>query len=89
MKQREDNKTGDLLAGAVRQRGRPSTGHALTGAERQAAYRERLRASKRLPVTIYLEDDVVTALKNYVEFKDMDYSEAVQRIMRDRLLRKR
>jgi len=88
-RQSSDTKTLDLLGGAIRQRGRPATGAALTNVQRQAAYRARLKDSKLQPVTVYLDDDLVTALKKYVEFKDIDYSQAVQRIMRDRLLRKR
>lgn len=47
MKQMADNKTLELdMPGAKRGRGRPSTGNAMSSAERQKAYRDRKREEK-------------------------------------------
>ncbi len=54
MKDVNDNQTADLLP-TPRPRGRPSTGKALTPAQKQAAYRARL-AEKSVTVTINRSD---------------------------------
>lgn len=54
MKDVNDNQTADLLP-LKRPRGRPRTGKALSGAERQAKYRER-QAEKTVTVTFNRED---------------------------------
>ncbi len=59
MKDVNDNQTADLLP-IKRPRGRPRTGKALSGAERQAKYRES-QAEKTVTVTFNRED--VPALK--------------------------
>ncbi|WP_421345994.1 hypothetical protein [Aeromonas veronii] len=59
MKDVNDNQTADLLP-IRRPRGRPRTGKALSGAERQAKYRES-QAEKTVTVTFNRED--VPALK--------------------------
>ena len=59
MKDVNDNQTADLLP-LKRPRGRPRTGKALSGAERQAKYRES-QAEKTVTVTFNRED--VPALK--------------------------
>jgi hypothetical protein len=47
MKQAADNKTLELdMPGAKRARGRPTTGNAMSSAERQKAYRDRKREEK-------------------------------------------
>lgn len=47
MKQAADNKTLELaMPGAKRGRGRPTTGNAMSSAERQKAYRDRRREEK-------------------------------------------
>jgi hypothetical protein len=55
MKQAADNKTLELaMPGAKRGRGRPTTGNAMSSAERQKAYRDRKREEKTassFPVT--------------------------------------
>lgn len=96
MIQANDNKTGDLLtvlavpdAPVKRPRGRPASGLALSAAERQAARRERLRASGVEPLTFLVDDEVAAALRKFVEFKDMTQAQAINAILRDRLLRKR
>lgn len=59
MKDVNDNQTADLLP-MKRPRGRPRTGSALTGAERQAKHRAKL-AEKTVTVTFNRED--IPALK--------------------------
>ena len=59
MKDVNDNQTADLLP-IKRPRGRPRTGTALTGAERQAKYRAQ-QAEKTVTVTFNRDD--VPALK--------------------------
>jgi len=89
MKQETDTRTMDLpLPGGKRRRGRPATG-GMSGAERQRAYRARLAEEGKAPVSVTLSADVVAALDKFVQFKDETKGEAVDRILRDRLLRKR
>jgi hypothetical protein len=52
-------------------------------------YRERLREQGREILTVDVPQEVAEALRRYVEFKDMTQGQAVERILRDRLLRKR
>jgi formylmethanofuran:tetrahydromethanopterin formyltransferase len=79
----------DILSPAKRPRGRPATVVAMSAAERQRARRERLRAVGGDVLTVSVDADVLEALRKFVEFKDMTQGEAVTRILRDRLLRKR
>jgi hypothetical protein len=72
-----------------KRRGRPSTGLAMSGAERQRLRRERMRASGKETLTVDVDADVVERLRQFVEFKDMTLGEVVSRVLRDRLLRKR
>lgn len=52
MKHAADNKTMELpMPGAKRGRGRPTTGSAMSSAERQKAYRDRKREQKELIVS--------------------------------------
>lgn len=78
-------------------RGRPPTGRAKSGAERQRLYRERKteQGKEELP-SIWLSSDVMAALKRYVNRQNADIGsetftlgDAVERFLRDRLLRKR
>jgi len=87
-----DTSTVDLVTpgvGVVRQRGRPASGLALTGAERQKARRERIRAAGEEEITIKVSLEVSAALRKFVQFKDMTQGEALTKIIHDRLLRKR
>jgi hypothetical protein len=73
-----------------KKRGRPSTGKALTAAERQARRRQRLEAEgKALLPPAVVSKEVEQALANYIQFKDMTLGDAIERIVRHRLLRKR
>jgi hypothetical protein len=79
----------DELPGVPKRRGRPPTGKAMTASERQAKYLARLAAEGKAAVTVVVSQEVQEALSRYVEFKDMTLGEAVDKILRDRLLRKR
>jgi hypothetical protein len=78
-------------------RGRPVSGQARSGAERQRLYRKRKadEGKEELPA-IWLSSDVMAALKRYVNRQNADIGsetitlgDAVERVLRDRLLRKR
>jgi hypothetical protein len=73
-----------------RKRGRPSTGKALSASARQARRRAKLEAEgKTLLPAVVVSLDVQKALAKFIQFKDMTLGDAVDRIVRDRLLRKR
>ena len=84
-----DTKSAELLETAKR-RGRPPTGNALSASARQARRLTKLKADgkARLPACV-VSQEVETALRKFIQFKDMTLGEAVDRIVRDRLLRKR
>lgn len=88
MKQKTDLNTLDL-PGVKRPPGRPPKPDAMTGAQRQAARRARLRANGVAQLSVDVPSDVLDALTKFVEFKDLTKGEVVARVMRDRLLRKR
>jgi len=73
-----------------KKRGRPPTGKALTGSDRQARRLAKLEAEGKtvLPQAV-VSFEVQQALMNYIRFKDMTLGDALDRIVRDRLLRKR
>jgi hypothetical protein len=80
-----------------KKRGRPASGSALSPAERQAAYRARKAAAGKgeMP-SMFVAADVMDALKAYVDRQNADRAadpltlgDAVEKILRDRLLRKR
>lgn len=82
--------TSNLQEIGKRGRGRPlSVVPALTPAERQKLRRERLKASGVGVLSIELPDDVLASIHKFIEFKDMTISQVVERVLRDRLLRKR
>ena len=64
MKDTKDQGTGDML-GIRRGRGRPKTGSAKTGAERQAAYRAK---QQEINVTVTLNRHDLKALKLLLSF---------------------
>lgn len=73
-----------------RGRGRPSTGRALSDSARQARRREKLEAEgMALLPRVKVSVQVQQALAKYIQFKDMTLGDALDRIVRDRLLRKR
>ena len=77
----------------VRTRGRPALHDGLTVKERNAArqqrHRDRLRDSGKVAVAFVLTAELAQALKAFTKFKDETPSQVVERIIRDRLLRKR
>jgi len=86
---RKGDVTGDV-PGVPRRRGRPATGSARTAAQRQAARRARLAAEGKESLTVDVSTDVADALRALVKFKANEgMSEAVDRILRSYLLRKR
>ena len=96
---RKDDVTMEL-PGVSRRRGRPpgqpQDEKTLrdAAAARKRASRARLAAAGLAAVTVDLDLEVATALRSYVERKradseDMTLGQAVERILRDRLLRKR
>lgn len=93
MKQADDNKTVELVLpvqSVKRGRGRPpASGVSMTNAERQKAHRVRLAASGEQSITLVLPFDVLAALEKFVQFKDETKSDAIARIVRDRLMRSR
>lgn len=75
---------------ATKRRGRPPSGKALSASERQARRRAKLEAEgKALLPPCKVAKDVADALNKFIQFKDMTLGDAVDRIVRDRLLRKR
>lgn len=85
---RKDDVTQEL-PGVPKRRGRPSTGKALTPAQRQAARRARLAAEGVEVVTFEVSGEVAERLRDLVEFKEETLSQAADRILRAYLLRKR
>lgn len=73
-----------------KKRGRPSTGKALSGSARQARRLAKLEAEGKgvLPPAV-VSMEVKQALAKFIRFKDMTLGDALERIVRDRLLRKR
>lgn len=83
----------DTTAGATKgakKRGRPPTGKALSGSDRQARRFAKLAAEGKaiLPQAV-VSLEVQQALMKFIQFKDMTLGDALERIVRDRLLRKR
>jgi hypothetical protein len=78
------------LAEPTKRRGRPLTGKALSASERQARRRAKLETEgNALLPPCKVSKDVANALNKFIQFKDMTLGDAVDRIVRDRLLRKR
>jgi len=77
------------LPGVPKRRGRPPTGQAMSSAERKAAQRQRLLDEGKASLTVNVSLEVIEALRKHVQFKDEDQGDAVDRILRSYLLRKR
>ncbi|EHP43595.1 hypothetical protein OR16_07806 [Cupriavidus basilensis OR16] len=86
MKDTDDKVTAELVDLPKRGRGRPSTGQAMTAAERKAAQRAR---AGLVPVTVELPVELVDALNDYLRYKDMTKNEVFAKLLRTQLLRKR
>lgn len=85
-RQLEDNRTGDLLGGAIRQRGRPSTGRAMTGAERQAARRTRLVDEGKTTLTVGVSIELMEALTAFALLHGDSKDALVERLLRSELM---
>lgn len=92
---RKDDVTQEL-PGVAKRPGRPPTGKAMDAAARKRAQRERLAREGLETLTVELPADVMAALRGYVERQNADVAaeriklgDAVERVLRDRLLRKR
>jgi hypothetical protein len=85
---RKDDVTAEL-PGVPGRRGRPPSGAAQSGADRQAAYRARQREKGKESLSVTVSAEVREALAKHVEFKDVALGEVVDRILRGYLLRKR
>ena len=86
----QDTQDANRAPESPRKRGRPSTGNALSESARQARRRAKLEADgKTLLPRIAVSLEVKLALASYIQFKDMTLGDALDRIVRDRLLRKR
>lgn len=84
-----DKYTREIVGFPNRPRGRPADPNAMTVAERKRAQRKRLAEEGRVSRTFDLSAEVVAALDRFVQFKSEDKSAVVERILRDRLMRKR
>lgn len=94
MKQKEDVKTIDLVdqPGVVRQRGRPVV--LVLSKQEQAAQRKRrsrakLDARGKGTFSVTLPLDVIEAVREFLRFKDESQDQLIERVLRDRLMRKR
>ena len=85
MKDSHDFATIDLL-GKKRSRGRPSTGCAMTPAERKRLQRER---AGHVVFTVELPEDLIHEFNDYLRFKDLTKSAVIEKLLRSQLLRKR
>ena len=71
-------------------RGRPSTGKAMSAADRQARRVAKLETEgKALLPRIAVSREVQQALYKFIKFKDITLGDALERILHDRLIRKR
>lgn len=70
-------------------RGRPPTGEAKSGAERQRLLRERRKEQGLVPLTIFIPKEMMIALDNFIRFKNLDKDTVVQKCIQRELMRKR
>lgn len=94
MKQVEDTKTLDMLGEPKRGRGRPKSANPpLTGAQREKARSERLKAAGVGFLKVELRQDLLDALDRFAGSKDRalveSKSQVVERVLRAYLMRKR
>ena len=74
---------------APRKQGRPSKGNALSAAARQARWQVKPEAEGKTLLPRTAISVVRQALASYIQFKDMTLGDALEHMVRDRLLRKR
>lgn len=90
MKQAEDNRTLDMLPPPKRGRGRPAGATpAKTSADRMRALRERQRENGLGEMTVTLPLDLIAALDQFIQFKDLNKDAVIEKLIRGQLLRKR
>lgn len=87
-KQSEDLVTGELVGipPPKKPRGRPSTGKAMSGAERMRRSRERRGLA---PLVVDLPLDVLEGIEKYRVGKDITQAQVIERLLRTQLLRPR
>lgn len=93
---RKDDVTKEL-PGVPARRGRPRTGAAKSGADRMREFRAKMAEAGKVEIKgVWVSVDVFDALRAYVQRQNADVADshvtlgdAVDRILRDRLLRKR
>lgn len=73
----------------VKGRGRPSTGEAKSGAERQKEFRERMKQEGKVPLTVFIPEEMMVALDNFVRFKNLKKDDVVQKCIHREIMRKR
>lgn len=72
-----------------RGRGRPASGEAKTGAERQREFRERMKQEGKVPLTVFIPEEMMVALDNFVRFKNLKKDDVVQKCIQREIMRKR
>lgn len=88
MKDSKDNFSMSI-PGLPRPVGRPTTGKAMTAAERQKRRRERLAQSGKAFLNVEISADVLAAFDEYLKFKDLTKGQVIERLLKSQLLRKR
>lgn len=83
--QEQENRTEDAPKG----RGRPSTGEAKSGAERQREFRERMKQEGKVPLTVFIPEEMMIALDNFVRSKNLKKDDVVQKCIQREIMRKR
>lgn len=86
MKDVHDSVTSDMHDQPKKKRGRPATGSALSGAERNARYLANL-GGRRMTVT--LSKETHAALSEYLERRQTTLSEVVERLIQSQIMRRR
>lgn len=72
-----------------RGRGRPATGEAKSNAERQREFRERMREEGKVPLTVFIPQEMMVALDNFIRFKNLKKDDVVQKCIQREIMRKR
>ncbi len=89
MKVQNDQQTADIL-NAARPRGRPSTGSAKSGAERQRAYRKRARGNNRANLNVMISAEARVSLDAIARHKGCSLAEVLEPLLiaeKDRIVR--
>lgn len=90
MKQLEDNKTLELIDPPKRGRGRPRSAESRTSAERMRDMRARRLLDDGLKeITIRLPVELIAALDEFIQFKDLNKDAVIAKAIKSAVLRKR